>query len=56
MNRIVYVPSRIVQRPSLVPNDPLHQLQRAVRDGSAPKQFPVGTIIPDVWTDPIDGC
>lgn len=45
----------------LQPNDPritkiknlhiLQDLQRAVRAGTASSQFPVGTIIPDIWTD-----
>lgn len=28
-----------------------HQLQLAVRNGTAPERFPVGTIFPDTWTD-----
>lgn len=45
----------------LQPNDPriakikslriFQDLQRAVRAGNASSQFPVGTIIPDIWTD-----
>lgn len=42
-------------QPEIGKSDTFHQLQAAVRSGTASKLFPVGTLIPDVWTSPKTG-